>query len=333
MISGFNTDVKYDGTTYHVQTEDKGLASRLIVSLVYNGGTILASKRSPYDDLVNGDLNEQELAERLSRQHKLICAAVKAGRIDDLIKMQRRPERTAATAVEAIANAPERVAESAVIDEPASAQPSARSGSEDIHRTIADADIHTTQQVVTNDATGSIVAGISPASPLTEMQHIEKPVESVSPVDDSETFNQPEIEFVLDDLIIEDVEILDDDDILPSDAVAVVTDLSGQTRPTNQKLDIDLVGDQSFRGGDRRTITLMVCRGTERRVVADAQIVIKILGSAFRPIIFHSRSDQNGLAKVHLEIPKFKAGRAALFVRVISDGDEVEVRRAITAGA
>ena len=46
MISGFNTDVEFGGVVYHVQTEDKGLKSRLFVSLVYDHGTILASKRT-----------------------------------------------------------------------------------------------------------------------------------------------------------------------------------------------------------------------------------------------------------------------------------------------
>lgn len=87
MITGFNTDVEYDGVTYHVQTEDKGLETPLILSLVYSGGAILASKRSPYDDLIAEGFNDQTLAERLQRQHKLICAAINAGRLDDLKKM------------------------------------------------------------------------------------------------------------------------------------------------------------------------------------------------------------------------------------------------------
>ena len=52
VITGFNTDIEHDGVVYHVQTEDKGLDSPIILSLVYAGGTILASKRSPYEDLI-----------------------------------------------------------------------------------------------------------------------------------------------------------------------------------------------------------------------------------------------------------------------------------------
>lgn len=94
MITGFNTDVEHGGVVYHVQTEDKGLKSPLILSLVYVGGTILASKRTPYDDLIASGFDEKKLEERLQRQHKLICAAVHAGRIEDL---KRQTERESAT--------------------------------------------------------------------------------------------------------------------------------------------------------------------------------------------------------------------------------------------
>ena len=75
---------------YHVQTEDKGLQNPIILSLVYAGGEILASKRSPYQDLIRKGFIEAALAERLQRQHKLICAAIHAGRIGELRNMSRR---------------------------------------------------------------------------------------------------------------------------------------------------------------------------------------------------------------------------------------------------
>lgn len=87
MITGFNTDIEHEGVVYHVQTEDKGLDTPIILSLVYTGGTILASKRSPYADLIQQGFSEEILAERLKRQHKLICAAIHSGRINDLKKM------------------------------------------------------------------------------------------------------------------------------------------------------------------------------------------------------------------------------------------------------
>lgn len=99
MITGYNTDVEFDGVVYHVQTEDKGLDTPVILSLVYSGGAILASKRSPYDDLVAAGFDEKALAARLQRQHKLICAAVHAGRIEELKQLAARESPPATVTV------------------------------------------------------------------------------------------------------------------------------------------------------------------------------------------------------------------------------------------
>jgi len=100
VITGFNTDIEHEGVVYHVQTEDKGLDSPIILSLVYVGGTILASKRSPYEDLIATGFSDEVLAERLKRQHRLICAAINSGRIDDLKKMSGRVKEAPQKSVE-----------------------------------------------------------------------------------------------------------------------------------------------------------------------------------------------------------------------------------------
>jgi hypothetical protein len=100
VITGYNTDVEFGGIVYHVQTEDKGLDTPVILSLVYSGGAILASKRSAYDDLVARGFDESVLAARLQRQHKLICAAVHAGRIEDLKQLGSREPAPAKLSVD-----------------------------------------------------------------------------------------------------------------------------------------------------------------------------------------------------------------------------------------
>ena len=100
MITGFNTDIEHEGVVYHVQTEDKGLDSPIILSLVYVGGTILASKRSAYEDLIAEGFSDEALAERLKRQHRLICAAIHSGRINDLKKMSGRAKQQEPAATE-----------------------------------------------------------------------------------------------------------------------------------------------------------------------------------------------------------------------------------------
>src|SRR5205807_9619145 len=60
------------------------------VSYCFVDGPILASKRASYQDLRAPDSDEDVLRKRLERQHKLICAAVHAGRIEDLKRMTER---------------------------------------------------------------------------------------------------------------------------------------------------------------------------------------------------------------------------------------------------
>ena len=80
MITGFNTDVKYRGVVYHVQTEDKGQANPLIETLVYHKGTILGSRRLPYAELVKGPDDEATITRLMEDQHKAMMMEVKRGR-------------------------------------------------------------------------------------------------------------------------------------------------------------------------------------------------------------------------------------------------------------
>lgn len=83
MITGFNTDVKHAERVYHVQTEDRGVANPVVESLVYVGGEILLSKKSPYRDLIAGDrVDEKALREMMDLQHRRVIEAIRRGRLD-----------------------------------------------------------------------------------------------------------------------------------------------------------------------------------------------------------------------------------------------------------
>jgi hypothetical protein len=82
VITGFNTDVKYRGVVYHVQTEDKGTTNPLIETLVYKGGEILGSRRLPYSDVVKDRSDEAAITKLMEDQHKGMILEVKRGRFD-----------------------------------------------------------------------------------------------------------------------------------------------------------------------------------------------------------------------------------------------------------
>jgi hypothetical protein len=81
VITGFNTDVKYRGLVYHVQTEDKGSANPIIETLIYKGGEILGSRRLPYKELVP-DNDEPTITRMMEDQHKAMILEVKRGKFD-----------------------------------------------------------------------------------------------------------------------------------------------------------------------------------------------------------------------------------------------------------
>ena len=101
MITGFNTDVQHGDRMYHVQTEDRGSRENPVVeSLIYVGGTIIAQKLTPYGDKLQAGASEATIASLIKRQHQVIIAAIKADRIEDLIKHSTRsqPEEPVPTA-------------------------------------------------------------------------------------------------------------------------------------------------------------------------------------------------------------------------------------------
>lgn len=83
MITGFNTDIKHGDRVFHVQTEDRGVGNPIVESLVYVGGQILLSKRSPYADLISeGKVDEPAVRQLMDLQHRRIIEAIRRGRFD-----------------------------------------------------------------------------------------------------------------------------------------------------------------------------------------------------------------------------------------------------------
>ena len=83
MLTGFNTDIKHAERVFHVQTEDRGPSNPVVESLVYVGGEILLSKKSPYGEHVHaGKIDEKAVRELMDLQHRRILEAIRRGRLD-----------------------------------------------------------------------------------------------------------------------------------------------------------------------------------------------------------------------------------------------------------
>ncbi len=80
MVFGHNTNIKLGGVTYHVQTEDRGVAHALIDTTVYFRGRVLHRRTNNYYDLLpmNKD-SEQALELRVEEQHRTVLEEMREG--------------------------------------------------------------------------------------------------------------------------------------------------------------------------------------------------------------------------------------------------------------
>ncbi|MGQ0505976.1 MAG: hypothetical protein ACT4TC_11740 [Myxococcaceae bacterium] len=69
-VTGFNHNIKHKGKVYHVQTEDSGVRNPHIITHLFVGGNILASKKTSYADILNAENLSEVVRELMEEQHK-----------------------------------------------------------------------------------------------------------------------------------------------------------------------------------------------------------------------------------------------------------------------
>ena len=85
MVGGFNHNVAYRGIIYHVQTEDGGVRSPTITTHLFLGGSILASRKLSYADIIRVDNLSQVVEELMKEQHKGMLRSLKDGEFDAVL--------------------------------------------------------------------------------------------------------------------------------------------------------------------------------------------------------------------------------------------------------
>ena len=292
VITGFNTDIEHNGVVYHVQTEDKGLDSPIILSLVYVGGTILASKRSPYQDLIASGFSDEVLSERLKRQHRLICAAINSGRVNDLKKMSGRAKQAPLQMEEAV----EQVA---VAEEAATEVETAPASTVEEPFEIEYWPVSQDWTPPPAPADEELAAVLEPG-----MQPRYEPIDLTAtppPPPEEVVEEEPQPEETVDEPVLEDglfLTLLDDDELC-----------SGQRYTLRVQVNNRI-------NGDEKPLTNVV-------------VSVKILGTTFRPLIYTLKTESDGVASVTTDIPQFTSGRAAVLVRAVTKDQAAELRRII----
>jgi hypothetical protein len=291
VITGFNTDIEHDGVVYHVQTEDKGLESPLILSLVYSGGAILASKRSRYEDLIEAGFDEEALTKRLQRQHRLICAAINAGRLEEL---KRMGARTAAESAPSPVISAEALEPNAPELEIGNVTAEILTGASRFE--VAPEVVDTTMEILTGAARFEVAPDIAPhpkePEPATE-PHSE-------PEESTDAAYDPRWESAL-----------------------------GESGQSESGLVLTVLDEDEFQAGQSFTIRVLVAdrNGKREKPLAGVTVSVKILGTTFRPQIHSVKTERDGVAIIETVMPIFTSGRAAVLIRVESKGETAETRR------
>jgi hypothetical protein len=88
MIFGFNTEVAYDGTVYHVQSEFRGSHEpNRLETQVFISGRCVGTRAEELGD--HGRIAEPQvqdkIQEMLKTQHRDAVAAISAGRLDNFL--------------------------------------------------------------------------------------------------------------------------------------------------------------------------------------------------------------------------------------------------------
>jgi len=105
MITGLNTDIQHQGTTYHVQTEDTGRKNATIVTILFKAGAILATRKTSYAEIVNAENLPAVLKDMMNDQHKKMIEDLQTGRISS--EASRPAAKPAAARPPAASAAPE----------------------------------------------------------------------------------------------------------------------------------------------------------------------------------------------------------------------------------
>jgi hypothetical protein len=97
MIFGFNTDIRLDDTTYHVQSEARE-GEQLLQTQVFVRGRCVGKRAIPYGPNAGKGFqsNDQDMEKMLRELHREVLDAIRDGKLDSILDKRETPETLAA---------------------------------------------------------------------------------------------------------------------------------------------------------------------------------------------------------------------------------------------
>jgi hypothetical protein len=296
MITGFNTDVQHEGRIYHVQTEDRGSRENPVLeSLVYVGGTVVAKKRTPYGERVREGASEETIASLLKKQHQVIIAAIKAGRIEDLIRHSAKESGNGRAPVPPLPAAP----------------------------VVATAE-RPGVGVISHASLGGAVPPPAASKPLAPIPAVPIPAASNTAAPDPIEPRRPSLPAGAKPATPPPAPAKGATGGLNLDEV--ISDYIKRSSEQG-RLDLKVIAPSLFIAGRSVALRVQVSQGAKPE--PEAVVTVKIIGTAFKPQVFIGRGGPDGIATFSLALPAFTAGTAAIVIEAQSKKGRGELKHLI----
>lgn len=91
MQAGFNHNIRHEGVLFHVQTEDCGVQNPVVITHLFVGGNIVATRRSSYEKFVSKASLKEIVIAIMQEQHKEMMRDLVHSRIQSVQKYLGKP--------------------------------------------------------------------------------------------------------------------------------------------------------------------------------------------------------------------------------------------------
>jgi hypothetical protein len=89
-MPGFNSEIKYKGALFHIQTQDAGPTARCIESLIYKSGKLLSSRKTYYTAYLGSPQLQDKIQQMLEEQHGAVLKEIADGKFEHHLSPEER---------------------------------------------------------------------------------------------------------------------------------------------------------------------------------------------------------------------------------------------------
>lgn len=95
-----------------------------------------------------------------------------------------------------------------------------------------------------------------------------------------------------------------------------------------KKLKIEVVSGSEIVSGQPAVVRIHTLDAVTGAPLEGSKVVIKVIGTSFRPAVYTGRTDKNGVYTLNVIIPEFHTGHAAIMIEASSShgSDEIKLR-------